>query len=116
MMITTRSSISVKPRSSLVRRCRMLCIRDSFGLELRWARTDRLAMPNVMTLERVSALAAPRLDVARGPGLADIGLRRGLVRPCAEAEVRGDREPQQDPEDDDHDEELDQREALLLSR
>src|SRR5207248_2123859 len=32
-----------------------------------------------------------------------------------EAEVRGDRDREQDPEDDDDDEELDQREAALLA-
>jgi hypothetical protein len=44
---------------------------------------------------------------------ADVRLRSGLVRPGAEAEVRGDRNREQDPEDDDHDQKLDEGEALL---
>src|SRR5437588_1969687 len=53
-----------------------------------------------------------RLDA--GHGGADVGLRSGLVRAAAEAEVRGDRNREQDPDDDDHDEELDQGETLLV--
>src|SRR3954471_24007179 len=45
----------------------------------------------------------------------NVGLRGGFVGPRAEAEVRGDRDRKQDPEDDDHDEQLDQGEALLLT-
>src|SRR3954465_5302636 len=46
----------------------------------------------------------------------NVGLRGGLVGPRAEAEVRGDRDRKQDPEDDDHDEQLDQGETVLLAR
>jgi len=51
-----------------------------------------------------------------GNGSANVGLRSGLVGPGAEAQVRGDRDREQDPEDDDHDEELDQRETAIVSR
>src|SRR5438046_1917950 len=50
-----------------------------------------------------------------GDGCADVCLRRGLVRPRAEAEVRRDRDCKQDPEDDDHDQELDQGETLIAA-
>src|SRR5690348_1895453 len=48
-------------------------------------------------------------------GGADVGLRGGLVRPRAEAEVRRDRDCQQDPENDDHDQKLDQGETTLIA-
>src|SRR5438105_13710150 len=54
-----------------------------------------------------------RLDA--GDGGADVGLRGRCVGAVLEAEVRGDRDRKQDPEDDDDDEELDQREAALLA-
>src|ERR671925_788426 len=122
MMITTRSSISVKPRSSLVSRCRMVCIRLSFEVTA-MARMDRLARPRITTLEGVSETCPagqPASSFRTGcvrlhapHRRADVGLRRGLVRPRAEAEVGRDRDREQDPEDDDHDPELDQREALV---
>src|SRR5947207_11558587 len=50
-----------------------------------------------------------------GNGCPDVRLRCGLVRPRAEAEVRGDRNGKQDPEDDDHDKKLEQGEATLTA-
>src|SRR5439155_2640608 len=49
-------------------------------------------------------------------GGADVRLRGRVVRPATEAEVRRDRDCQQDPEDDDDDEEFDQRETAIVSR
>src|SRR3954447_1602099 len=195
MMITTRSSISVKPLSSLVRRCRKLCIRHSLA-RTAVAGLDRPPMPAVRPpngggspprapeRKRKGAvsralvellrpgLAGAELDVARRAGLvvldgrrrrvddavaakgrdgdldvldpgvvralefrqrrarvargvvgverlhaghcsADVGLRSGLVGPRAEAQVRGDRDRQQDPENDDHDQQLDEGETLV---
>jgi hypothetical protein len=51
-----------------------------------------------------------------GDGSADVGLRSRLVGPGAEAQVRGDRDRKQDPENDDHDEKLDQRETAIVAR
>ena len=55
-----------------------------------------------------------RLDA--GDGGADVGLRGRCVGAVLEAEVRGDRDCEQDPEDDDDDEKLDEREAALVVR
>src|SRR5919108_6232801 len=122
MMITTRSSISVKPRSSLVSRCRMVCIRLSFEVTA-MARMDRLARPRITTLEGVSEtrpgvslLAASKRDVyASMPGTAarTLACAADLFARVRKAEVGRDRDREQDPEDDDHDQELDQREALV---
>src|ERR671923_24245 len=49
-------------------------------------------------------------------GGADVGLRGRVVGAAPEAQVRGDRDREQDPEDDDDDEQLDQGEAALVLR
>ena len=46
---------------------------------------------------------------------ANVGLGGRLVRAIPEAQVRGDRDRQQDAEDDDDNEELDERETALLT-
>src|SRR5947209_10704543 len=51
-----------------------------------------------------------------GDGGADVGLRGRVVGPIPEAQVGGDRDCEQDPEDDDDDEQLDQGEAALVTR
>src|SRR5207244_6629455 len=49
-------------------------------------------------------------------GGADVVLRGRVVGAVPEAQVRGDRDREQDPEDDDDDEQLDQGEAALVTR
>src|SRR6059058_2803662 len=194
MMITTKSSISVKPRSSRARRCRNALI---MWCSLRCLDAVALSAIGVCvgrsTLERGSkrkgavsralsnfgsteCLTAERNDVAAGAALvvedsgglrvldavagagrvhldgdvldagvvgelqlrqvgtevgrlavvgrvgldawdgrADVGLGGRLVRARPEAEVRGNRDCEQDSQDDDHDQKLDQREAALLA-
>src|SRR6266487_1075327 len=73
-----------------------------------------LQLRQVRTHVTGRVVGVERLDARHGG--ADVGLRGRLVGPAAEAEVRGDRNCQQDPDDDDDHEELDQGETLLVSR
>src|SRR6266480_11367 len=194
MMITTRSSISVKPRSSRARRCRNTLI---MWCSLRWLtavaqtaigfcsgrstpergskRRGAVSRAPLSSSDRFGCLTAVRDDVAAGAALvvedagrlraldavpspvrsldrdvldagvvgldlpegrsdveglrvvgrvglhagdrrADVGLGGRLVRARPEAQVRGNRDREQDSQDDDHDEKLDQREAFVALR
>src|SRR6266566_4111551 len=79
---------------------------------------DALVVRGLQDRQRDALVAGGVVGVERlhaRHGRAHVRLRRGHVRPRAEAEVRGDGDREQDAEDDDHDEELDEREALLLA-
>src|SRR5919202_4624271 len=192
MMLTTRSSIRVKPRSSATRCRKLIMFRCSFGLVgtyggstihrhtkplplTRTGEKKRARFPAPFSDRDGVLLAAAGLDVARRARLvvrrgarrgvpdavaarrgnrdldvldagvvrllelrerhadvarrmvgvvrlharnrgADVRLRSGLVRPRAEAQIRGNRDRKQDSQNDDHDQKLDQRETFLTPR
>src|SRR5919198_5550706 len=95
------------------------CVDDAVRGRVRDRDLDVLDPGVVRTLQlrqRHAGVPGRVVSVVRlhpGHGRADVRLRRRVVGPLAEAEVRGNRNREQDSQNDDHDEKLDEGETLV---